>query len=70
MATPSEKLARSLVVLRTRQDRGVGAIRAADLSRVHRERMIANGFLREMGTFTFFVFNRKKDECPHFLKLS
>ncbi len=44
MASPSEKLAQSLKVLRALQDRG--AIRAADLSRVHRERLVANGFLR------------------------
>lgn len=40
MATPSEKLAQSLKVLRILQDRGAGAIRAADPSRVHRERLV------------------------------
>jgi hypothetical protein len=48
MATPSEKLAQSLEVLRTLQEDGVTAIRAADLSRVHRERLLANGFLHEI----------------------
>ena len=48
MATPSEKLAQSLKVLRTLQARGASAIRAADLSRVHRERLVANGFLRQV----------------------
>jgi hypothetical protein len=48
MATPAEKLARSLEALKEIQDRGVVAIRAAELSRVHRERLLANGFLREV----------------------
>src|ERR687892_2485612 len=48
MATPQEKLAASLDALRKLQDRGVVAIRAADLSRAHRERLLKNGFLHEV----------------------
>lgn len=48
MATPSEKLAQSLEVLHELQARGTVAIRAADLSRVHRERLLKNGFLQEV----------------------
>ena len=48
MATPSEKLAQSLEVLGELQDRGIVAIRAADLSRVHRERLLKNGYLKEV----------------------
>jgi fido (protein-threonine AMPylation protein) len=48
MATPQEKLAQSLEALSTLQDRGVVAIRAADLSRGHRERLLRNGFLQEV----------------------
>lgn len=48
MASPSEKLAESLDVLRRLQDAGGGAIRARDLTRTHRERLAANGFLREV----------------------
>src|SRR5919106_3880494 len=48
MATPQEKLAESLDALRQLQDRGVVAIRAADLSRAHRERLLKNGFLHEV----------------------
>ena len=48
MATPSEKLAQSLEVLQELQERGVLAIRAAELTRVHRERLVKNGFLREV----------------------
>ena len=46
MATPQEKLAESLEALRALQDRGVVAIRAANLTRVHRERLLKNGFLQ------------------------
>jgi len=48
MATPQEKLAESLETLKKLQDGGVVAIRAADLSRVHRERLLKNGFLQEV----------------------
>jgi len=48
MATPQEKLAGSLQVLKALQDRDVGAIRSGDLSRTHRERLIRNGFLQEV----------------------
>jgi hypothetical protein len=48
MAVPQEKLAESLEALRKLQGRGVVAIRAADLSRAHRERLLKNGFLQEV----------------------
>lgn len=48
MATPSEKLARSLEVLHTLQKRGVVAIRSSDLTRTHRERLLKGGFLQEV----------------------
>jgi hypothetical protein len=48
MATPSEKLADSLAALKTLQDRDVIAIRSEQLSRTHRERLLKNGFIREV----------------------
>ena len=46
MATPPEKLAASLEELRKLQTTtGTAAIRARHLSRTHRERLLANGFL-------------------------
>ena len=48
MATPREKLAESLEVLRRLQERGVAAIRSGDLTRTHRERLVKNGFLEEI----------------------
>lgn len=48
MASPSEKLAESLEALRELQDRDIVAVRSADLSRTHRERLLKNGFLQEV----------------------
>ena len=49
MATPPEKLAQSLEILRKLQtSKGAAAIRARDLSRTHRERLLAIGFLQEV----------------------
>lgn len=48
MATPGEKLAESLEKLKTLQDSGVVGIKTDDFSRVHRERLIENGFIREV----------------------
>lgn len=48
MATPSEKLAESLEVLKKLQDQGTVAIRSRDLSRTHRERLVKSGFLQEV----------------------
>lgn len=49
MATPSEKLAHSLAILHRLQNAtGGAAIRARNITRTHRERLLANGFLREV----------------------
>ena len=48
MATPKEKLAESLEALHELQGRGGVAIRSRDLSRTHRERLLASGFLKEV----------------------
>jgi len=49
MATPAEKLAESLVELEKLQnERGIAIIKADDLSRTHKERLIKNGFIREV----------------------
>ncbi len=48
MASPSEKLAKSLEILEALQKRGTVAIRSAHLARTHRERLLANGFLKEV----------------------
>ncbi|MBZ5538433.1 MAG: Fic family protein [Acidobacteriia bacterium] len=49
MATPPEKLAQSLELLHQLQTAdGGAAIRARDLPRTHRERLLRNGFLQEV----------------------
>ena len=48
MATPQEKLADALEALKALQDSGAVAIRSADLKRLHRERLLRGGFLREV----------------------
>ena len=48
MATPTEKLAQSLEALKDLQEQGVVAISTKQLSRLHRERLIKNGFLAEV----------------------
>ncbi len=49
MATPSEKMAESLEILRTLQDEnGKAVIKAEELSRTHKERLIANGFIQKV----------------------
>ncbi len=49
MATPSQKLAQSLEVLNELQEKnGNGAIQTKDITRTHRERLLDNGFIREV----------------------
>lgn len=49
MATPKEKLASSLEVLHELQKKNdLVAIRTSDLNRTHRERLVKNGFLKEV----------------------
>jgi Fic family protein len=48
MASPSEKLAESLEILKHIQDSGIIAIQAKNITRTHRERLIKNGFLKEV----------------------
>src|SRR5215471_17519132 len=49
MASPSEKLAESLEILHGLQNaNGAAAIRAGDMSRTHRERLLANDYLQEV----------------------
>src|SRR6201982_2163230 len=48
MPSPNEKLAESLDVLKELQQGNRGVFRSDDLSRVHRERLVENGFLQEV----------------------
>jgi fido (protein-threonine AMPylation protein) len=48
MAAPNEKLAESLDVLKALQGGGRRVFRSEELTRLHRERLIENGFLQEV----------------------
>jgi hypothetical protein len=48
MANPSDKLAESLSILKSLQHEGGVALRARQLSRTHRERLLRAGFIREV----------------------
>ncbi len=49
MATPQEKLAQSLEVLKGFQNKqGIAIIKAEAISRVHKERLLKNGFIKEV----------------------
>ena len=65
MATPTEKLAESLVELEKLQnERGIAIIKAENLSRTHKERLIGNGFIREVlkGWYIFCPSDEKQGE--------
>ena len=48
MATPQDKLAESLAVLKKLQNEGVVAIHTKNMTRTHRERLLRNGFIKEV----------------------
>lgn len=49
MAKPSEKLAESLEVLQRLQDEnGIAVIKASEISRTHKDRLLGNGFIQEV----------------------
>ena len=67
MATPNEKLAESLDVLKALQEGGRRVFRSDELSRVHRERLLENGFVQEVMKGWLIVSGpgvRKGDSTP------
>src|SRR5712691_6661527 len=62
MASPSEKLAESLQILHVFQKAGGAARRSRDLTRTHRERLVANGFLRQV--IKGWYIPTRPDEAP------
>lgn len=55
MATPSEKLAASLEILKGLQDKGNIAIKSSELTRTHKERLLKNGFISEVYSGWFII---------------
>ena len=67
MADPSEKLAKSLELLKSLQDRGQVALQSRELGRTDRERLLKNGFIREVMKGWFIPTNpdiREGDSTP------
>lgn len=63
MATPSEKLAQSLEILKNLQDgKGIAVVKANELTRTHKERLIENGFLKEV--IKGWYISSRPDEKP------
>jgi hypothetical protein len=48
MPTLQDKLAESLAALKKLQDKGIVAIQTKNLTRTHRERLVKNGFIKEV----------------------
>jgi hypothetical protein len=48
MPTPQDKLAQSLAALKGLQDKGIIAIHTKNITRTHRERLLKNGFIKEV----------------------
>jgi len=47
MASPQDRLAQSIAVLKQLQDKGIVAIHTKNMTRTHRERLVNNGFIKE-----------------------
>lgn len=62
MATPSEKLAASLEILKGLQDKGNIAIKSSELSRTHKERLLKNGFISEVYSGWFIISSPENKE--------
>jgi len=58
MATPGEKLAASLQILREiQEEQNIIAIKTSEINRTHRERLTKNGFLREVAKGWYIAAN-------------
>jgi len=62
MATPSEKLATSLEILKGLQDKGKIAIKRSELTRTHKERLLKNGFISEVYSGWFIISSPENKE--------
>lgn len=62
MATPSEKLAASLEILKAQQDKGKIAIKRSELTRTHKDRLLKNGFISEVYSGWFIISSPENKE--------
>jgi len=62
MASPGEKLAASLELLYSLQNKEkIVAIKSSEITRIHRERLIKSGFLKEVTKGWYIVTNPKEN---------
>src|SRR5260370_4328753 len=66
MPTPSEKLAAPLAALQELQKNGRRVFQSRELSRIHRERLLRNGFVQEVrkGWLIFSHPSARQDDSP------
>ncbi len=62
MASPSEKLAASLEILKALQDKGKIAIKRSELTRTHKDRLLKNGFISEVYSGWFIISSPENKE--------
>jgi hypothetical protein len=62
MATPSEKLAASLEILKALQDKGKIAIKRSELTRTHKDRLLKNGFISDVYSGWFIISSPENNE--------
>jgi hypothetical protein len=62
MATPSEKIAASLEILKALQDKGKIAIKRSELTRTHKDRLLKNGFISEVYSGWFIISSPENKE--------
>ena len=62
MATPADKLAEALEALRILQEQGIVAIKSDMITRVVRERLLTNGFIKEVYKGMYMI--KPPDEMP------
>ncbi len=62
MPSSADKLAESLSALKALQDKGKVAIRSSDMTRTHRERLLKNGFIKEV--MKGWYISARPDETP------
>lgn len=62
MGTPNEKLAESLRLLKQKQDEAKTVFESKDFTRVHRERLVTAGYLREIMKGWYMLANPQEQE--------
>ena len=71
METPAEKLAKSLDIMRELQTgKGLETFRSRDITRTHRDRLIQNGFLKEVIKGWYILSRPDEKDWWHCMELA